>query len=221
MEKIIGLLKSSSTSLSHNFCNQQSHLATLAYQNPESSATAQKTRMLSLETLPAEIIHHIFGYLPDFALARASKTSHILQAYAYNELLWMRLVQENFPSASRPSSPSPAKSWRKLYIAHHPYWFLLRHKIWFSDRRDVGDLIVARYNNEDGSIRAFRLLARHGLHTSHVWGHDADIYIHHFKPEMRLWVDDPAIKLDFNGENNASSRLQEEISMQTVSQPYV
>lgn len=217
MEKLTGLLKSFSTSLSQNSSDQDFHPAA----STTHLAAEKTTKMLSLETLPAEIILHVLGFLPDVALARVSATSRILQSYAHNELLWMRFIQESLSSVNRSSGPSPAKTWRELYIAHQPYWFLPRHKIWFSDKQDVGDVIIARYNHRDGSIQAFRLLARHGLHASHAWDYDTAVHIHHFAPELRLWLDDPVVRLDFGNVQKIGNRLQKELPMANGSMPYV
>lgn len=177
--------------------------------------------MLSLETLPVEIISHVLSFLPAIALARISATSRILRTHAHNELLWMRFVQDNVPSIKRSSGPSPAESWRELYIAHYPYWFLPRHKLWFSDKQNVGQVIVAQYDHKVGSIQAFRLLARHGLQSSHTWDHDNDVHIHDFAPEVFLWLDDPVVKLDLDTGQKSGNFLCEEIEMQTGSMPYV
>ncbi len=120
------------------------------------------------------------------------------------------------PDSGGLASPSPAKSWRDLYIAHHPYWFLLQNKIWFADVQNNGLLILARYNSQNGCIEAFRLLAEHGTHTFETWAHNREVIIHTFNPRVSLWLDDPVIKLGLNKETNQNdNRLCKEVAMQT------
>lgn len=169
-----------------------------------------------LEALPAEIISQILAFLPATSLASLSSTSGLLRSHAHNDLLWMSFVQNNVPDAYGLKSPSPAKCWRQLYIAHHPYWFLPRNKIWFADVHTHGLLILARYNSQGGCIEAFRLLAEHGSHTYETWTHNPDVIIHTFNPKVRLFLDDPVIKLGFDQGNRPNDkRLQTEIAMQT------
>ena len=218
MERIIGLLKSPSTSLSSTVP---------APYVEESAATAEVTvhsnpqhtmhpKISKLEALPAEIISQILAFLPATSLASLSSTCGLLRSHAHNDLLWMSFVQNNIPGSAGLESPSPAKSWRQLYIAHHPYWFLARNKIWFADVHTNGLLILARYNSQDGCIEAFRLLAEHGSHTYETWAHNHEVIIHTFNPKVRLWLDDPVIKLGFdNGTSPNDNWLQKEIDMQT------
>ena len=128
----------------------------------------------------------------------------------------MSLVRNTVPSSENLESPSPAKSWRDLYTAHHPYWFLVKNKIWFADVHNNGLLILARYNSQNGCIEAFRLLAEHGPHTYETWAHNPEVIIHTFNPKVSLWVDDPVIKLGFKerGHDN-DNRLRKEVAMQT------
>lgn len=216
MERIIRLLKSPSTSLS----------STVSAPGVEESAdTAEATRsnphdtmppkISKFEALPAEIISQILAFLPPTSLASLSRTCGLLRSHAHNDLLWMSFVQNNVPRSDSLKSPSPAKSWRQLYIAHHPYWFLVHNKIWFADVHNNGLLILARYNSQDGCIEAFRLLAEHGSHTFETWAHNPEVIIHTFNPRVRLWLDDPVVKLGVDEGNQNGNRLREEIAMQT------
>ena len=221
MERIIGLLKSPSTSLSSTVSG--------GLTVKESATTADATKSMpshphntmppgtsSLEALPAEIISQILAFLPAASLARLSRTCCLLRSHAHNDLLWMPFVRNNVPGFVGLESPSPAKSWRDLYIAHHPYWFLVQRKIWFADVHNNGLLILARYNSQNGCIEAFRLLAEHGAHTYETWAHNPEVIIHTFNPRVRLWLDDPVIKLGFKKrKNHNDNRLQKEVAMQT------
>ncbi|KAM0802628.1 F-box domain-containing protein [Usnea florida] len=169
-----------------------------------------------LEALPAEIISYIFAFLPPASLASLSRTCRLLRNHAHNDFLWMSFLRNYIPHFGRLESSSPAKSWRELYIAHHPYWFLVQNKIWFADVPNNGLLILARYNHKNGRIEAFRLLAEHGAHTYMRWVHDPEVIIHTFNPRVRLWVDDPVINLVFNGGDlDTGNRLRKEVAMQT------
>ena len=220
MERIIGLLKSPSTSLSSS---------AFAPNPQESDATADANKSVHpdlhnpmspgisvFEALPAEIISHILSFLPPASLARLSRTCTLLRSHVHNDLLWLPFVRSSVHVSGCLESPSPAKSWRDLYIAHHPYWFLVQNKIWFADVNSNGLLILARYNSQNGCIEAFRLLAEHGAHRYETWAYNPQVIIHTFNPRVRLWLDDPVIKLGFNTEyHQKENRLQEEIAMQT------
>ena len=220
MERIIGLLKSPSTSLSSTRC---------ASNVKESPATAEAVKSLcshphntmppgtsNLEALPSEIINHILAFLPPASLARLSRTCGLLRSHAHNDVLWMPIVRNIAAGLGGLESPSPAESWRDLYIAHHPYWFLVQNKIWFADVRNNGLLILARYNSQNGCIEAFRLLAEHGAHQNETWAHNPEVIIHTFNPRVSLWLDDPVIKLGFDKKfRHNDNRLQKEVAMQT------
>ena len=172
--------------------------------------------MSNFEALPAEIITHILAFLPAVDLVGLSRTSHLLRSHAHNDLLWMQFVRDTLPNSNEVPSPSPAKTWRDLYIAHHPYWFLVRHKIWFADLPNTGTIILARYNHRLGCIEAFRLVAEHGAHKFDVWQHNPDVIIHTFNPKVHLHLEDAVIKLDYV-ETIPGNRLQNEVKMPTNS----
>ena len=103
----------------------------------------ENARWPSLEALPSELVHYILTFLSPVSLAKLSTTSHLLRSYAHDDRLWEMLVRQNVPSQTLLPSHKPAGNWRALHIAHHPYWFLTRHKFWFSDRLDVGGMWVS------------------------------------------------------------------------------
>lgn len=210
MERIIGLLKSPSTSLSPSL-HEDRHTQISASLAPTSSP---RPKMSPLEALPAEIISNILAFLPPVSLAAVLQTSNHLRPHAQNDLLWMTFVKRNLPAESQIQCPSPAKTWKELYAAHHPYWFLTRYKIWFADTPATGSLILARYDHRHGSIEAYRLIARHGIVTSAMWEHNPEVFIHAFNPGVILWQDDPVIKLDLEG-HNIGNRVQKELEMET------
>ena len=191
-----------------------SSFLSLLQQRKTATTTYRDTMTSPLETLPTEIIIHILTFLSPVTLAALSATSHLLRSHCHTDILWEFFVRHNVPPQTELPSPSPANSWRDLYISHHPYWFLPRNKIWFSDQAHNGGVLIARYDHRRGCIEAYRLIARHRLQNSLPWTHNPTVHIHEFKPEIRLWVDDPVIKLDYKGES-FENRLQKEIPMQT------
>lgn len=215
METIIALLKSPST-LSAPSVKESAATADAVKSVPFNPYNTMPQGTLNLEALPAEIINHILAYLPSASLARLSRTCSLLRTHAHNDLLWMPFVRNTVHGGGGLESPSPAKSWRDLYIAHHPYWFLVQNKIWFSDVHNNGLLILARYNSHSGCIEAFRLLAEHGASKFETWAHNPEVIIHTFNPRVRLWLDDPVIKIGFNnGNQENNNRLHKEVAMQT------
>lgn len=172
-----------------------------------------KPRMSVFESLPAELITHILEFLTPISLAGLSRTSRLLRSQAYNDLLWMSFVKDALRTSTRIETPTPAKSWRDLYISHHPYWFLLQNKIWFADSPNTGLLILTRYNRKEGRIEGYRLLAEHGAHTFENWAYNPEVIIHTFNPKVKLWFDDPVINLGFELDNK--NRLRGEVAMQT------
>ena len=221
MEEVISLFKSPATSLSPASSTTDKDLATEDSPDPNSSIAmkegAEDEDISSLEALPAEIINHILVFLPATALTALSGTSHLLRTHAHNDLLWSDLVRQNIPSGQRLESSSPAKSWRHLYVAHHPYWFLPRFKVWFADLPNTGKIMLARYNYRRGCIEAYQLIAEHSSHTYQAWTHNPSVIIHTFNPKVRLWTDDPVVLLDLKGEIPVK-RLQKEVAMHTGSQ---
>ncbi|MCJ1400527.1 hypothetical protein MMC11_003733 [Xylographa trunciseda] len=185
---------------------------------PQLEASAMTTPPpFPLLALPNEIIQQILGHLRPLELVELSSTCHSLRSHATNDLLWAKFVQENLPLPQ--SSPAPCHSWRELYTAHYPYWFLPRHKIWFADKATVGNglagqLIFARYDSRLGCIEAYRLVAEIGRdHNTEPWEWNSRVTIHQFRPKIRLFLDNPVIKLNL-GDLSATRRLHQEVLMQ-------
>ena len=173
----------------------------------------------SFELLPSEIIDHIISFLPPVSVAALLQTSHAIRSHAQNESRWRKFVLENLPSDSLITSPAPANSWFELYSAHYPYWFLTRHRFWFSDTPISGSIIVAEYDPRRGCIEAYRLLARHSNPFNvKAWEHDPSVHIHFFAPEVTMLLDDPVVKLDFD-DRSGTRRLNTESRMQTGKTP--
>ena len=213
MDEIIGLFKSPATSLSPASSTMDRDLTT---ENTEVPVSTKEEEISRLEALPTELILHILAFLPPVALAELSRTSHLLHSHANNDLLWSDFIRKNIPYDESLSLPSFAKSWKHLYVAHHPYWFLPRYKVWFADVPNTGKIMLARYNPQNGCIEAYQLIAEHGDHTFESWAHNTDVIIHTFNPKVRLWLEDPVVMLDLK-HGYPENRLQKEVAMYTGS----
>lgn len=174
----------------------------------------------SLLSLPAELLLHIFSYLEPIDLGSAAGTCRILSAQSYDDQLWQHLVNRNLEQPL--AEPKPLKSFRDLYIAHHPHWFLPRHQVWFADSEPSGKLIVARYHPRRGCIEAYAVVARRGHHTIELWEKDREVIIHSFNPDISLSLDQPVLRLNVNSprttnnsDNYPSNHYSKEILMET------
>lgn len=145
--------------------------------------------------LPPELLQHILSYFSAQELARVSSTCRILAGHATNDLLWAKLVNSHLPF--KIYDPGPFESFRKLYIAHHPYWFIPQNKIWFSDTEHTGNLILGRYDNRRGVIEAYRVVAERHRPSRQLqfWNWNPDVIIQPFHPKVSLWLDDPVLLL--------------------------
>ncbi|KAJ5808749.1 hypothetical protein N7474_010018 [Penicillium riverlandense] len=146
-----------------------------------------------LDKLPAELLHQILSHLPAADLACVSSTCRVLAEHGSNDLLWAELVNSNL--SHRIHDPGPFPSFRRLFLAHYPYWFLPRNKIWFADNEHTGTLILARYDNRRGVIEAYRLVAERREPMFHIWESNPDVIIQSFTPKVSLWLDDPVLLL--------------------------
>ncbi len=143
--------------------------------------------------LPAELLQHILCFLDPFSLAKVAQTCKTLGTQSYDDLIWQPHVNDN---VSMPiTEPKPLKSFRDLYIAHHPYWFLPRQQIWFADTFPTGKLIIARYEPQEGSIVAYAVVAHRRTYALQRWEKDRNVIIHSFAPEVELELKRPVLKL--------------------------
>jgi hypothetical protein len=156
--------------------------------------------------LPAEIIHWILSYLSAPDLARASATCRALADHGSSDLLWHGLVNARLPCPIE--DPGVFPSFRRLYLAYHPCWFIPQHKIWFADNENTGSLILARYDNRRGVIEAYRVVAERGTPSFDVWGSNPDVIIQSFDPQVRLWLDDPVLFLKDPEPSSSTAPIQ-------------
>ncbi|KAK4132729.1 hypothetical protein BT67DRAFT_443635 [Trichocladium antarcticum] len=165
----------------------------------ESCLPATECRLLAL---PPELIANIFSYLSPIDLNHVAQTGRTLREHATTDYLWQALVQDNVPG-SRVASPYPCASFRELFWAHHPRWFLPKYKIWFSDAGLPGRLVVVRYDQRRGCIEGYQVVANKRSSTFHTWQADDEVAIPAFDPVVKLHLDQPILRLPANPKSNA------------------
>ncbi|KAK5662159.1 hypothetical protein OQA88_8064 [Cercophora sp. LCS_1] len=158
---------------------------------------ADDTQHGPIFSLPTELIHQIFLYLSAFELIAVSKTCRAFHTLANSDHLWHALVQANVPGA-RVISPSPLPTFRALYAAHDPHWFLTKHQIWFSDVDLTGRLIIVEYDQRRGCMEGYQLVAVSHAEASQPWEVDPRVTIHDFQPKVALHLDRPVLRLAAN-----------------------
>lgn len=158
---------------------------------------------ISLGDLPSELISHVLSYLSALDLVSMSLTNHLLRVHSLADHLWQRIVQAQLHGV-KLTTPGPCASFRELYIAHDPRWFLTRYKVWFCDRDLTGKLVIVRYDERRGVIEGYQLLAHRPISsststitsTSHQGFSEHDeLVIHEFEPELKLHLDKPVLQL--------------------------
>lgn len=162
--------------------------------NPDAGQEGQTTSSNPFLSLPSELFHEILSYLSCIDLVSLSATCRHLRDCANDDLLWMSFVNSNLLSPI--DDPAPFDSFKSLYISHHPLWFVVRNKIWFSDAIGTGKVILARYDRRRGAIEAYRIVAEQSVRHFEAWSRDPNVVVHLFDPRVRLWLDDPVIQLD-------------------------
>ncbi|KAF2483879.1 hypothetical protein BDY17DRAFT_322773 [Neohortaea acidophila] len=162
--------------------------------------------------LPAELVLHILSHLEPFDLVKTAQTCRTLQQHSYDDFLWLPLVQRNIVGSPVDGTSFP--SYRELYAAHHPHWFLPRHRIWFSDSSPSGKLLVARYEPNAGRIAAYTVTAARGPHTLQSWEKNRSVIIHHFNPEVSLDLTRPVLNLAPHKANREAETSDEQPSGQ-------
>ncbi|KAL9621123.1 MAG: hypothetical protein Q9160_004374 [Pyrenula sp. 1 TL-2023] len=162
----------------------------------EDSDMPSSTNEPSLAALPSELIHHILTYLPARDLLALALTNHQIHNQTKDEGLWKALAAVNLPPPGTASDHLPFTSWRNLYLAYYPYWFLTRQKIWIADTPHSGKLVVIRYDPRRGCIEGYQLVAHPGYNDYTEWAWNPDVIIHTFHPMVRLHLDNPEMKLN-------------------------
>ncbi|KAK2056523.1 F-box domain-containing protein [Colletotrichum caudatum] len=160
-----------------------------------------RCRLLSL---PSELIDAILAYLPPCDLAIVSETCRSLHAHATSDVHWYQRVQANVPGM-KLETPYPCRTYRELYAAHDPRWFLPKYKIWFCDRDLMGKLIVVRYDQRRGCIEGYQLLAVSNRTTYQHWPADNSVVIHAFEPRVKLHLDKPVLQFHAHSVKDSES----------------
>ena len=159
-----------------------------------SSLTAESSkRHSSLLRLPSELVLNVLSFLTPLDLACVAQTCRRLLSESCDDRIWQPLVNENLRETI--TTPGPCSSFRDLYVAHHPRWFLPKHRIWFGDFQPSGQLLVSRYDPERGCIEAYAVGAARGSHTLSFWEKNPQVVIHSFDPVISLDLNRPVVKL--------------------------
>jgi hypothetical protein len=168
-----------------------------------------------LLNLPSELLHHILGYLSLSDLLTVGTVSKVLRDHTHQDTLWQAFVEAEVPN---PNITKPAHlSWRELFQEHHPYWFIARRKIWFSDTAHTGKLLIARYDHRLDAIEAYALVAERRVPEALSWDQHPEAIIHTFSPKVRLDLNAPIVRLNREAYDeaigNIGYRLQKEVRM--------
>lgn len=191
---------------------------------------ANVVELPTLLGLPAELILHVLSYLEALEIVSISQTCRLLLPHSRDDQIWQPIVNADLPYPI--ADPRPCKTFHELYVAHHPNWFLPRHRIWFSDAEPGGKLLLSEYDQSRGSIDAYAVVAARGHHTLEFWEKDREVIIHSFNPKIALDLERPVLRLDVDSprtedqpNNNPSdrgyapaSRLSKEVLMETSSE---
>ncbi|KAJ4292836.1 hypothetical protein N0V88_005494 [Collariella sp. IMI 366227] len=140
-----------------------------------------------LTALPAELIAAILSYISPVDLCHISATCRTLYKHATDEHIWQAFVQDHVPG-QRITSPYPCASFRELYGAHDPRWFLPKYKIWFSDVGLPGRLIFIRYDQPEipMSTSIIGRLKSTFIHTRHIPDFERDDPSRHAWPPISM-----------------------------------
>ncbi|KAI6781299.1 uncharacterized protein J7T54_004072 [Emericellopsis cladophorae] len=158
-----------------------------------SDAAEPRERACHIFKLPPELIDAVLKFLPPLDLVAAARACSTLHAYALSDLHWQPIVQENVPGV-KVATPYPCDSFHKLYAAHELFWFLPRHKIWFSNREMTGRLMLTRYDPRRGCIEGLQLLAISHNTTYQPYAADPHVVVHRFTPMVSLHLDRPILQ---------------------------
>ncbi|EJT71680.1 F-box domain-containing protein [Gaeumannomyces tritici R3-111a-1] len=160
----------------------------------QTTAATTATTACLLTELPAELLDNILSYLSPVDLSATSQTCRILHTRATSDFHWQALVQAHVPGG-KVTTPYPCESFRDLWVAHDPRWFLPKYKIWFSGHDLTGKLILVRYDQRRGCIEGYQLLAVSSETSYKHWEANNDVIIHSFEPTINLHLDRPVIHL--------------------------
>jgi hypothetical protein len=138
------------------------------------------TRMtLTLLTIPTELIATIVAHLEPEDLALTSQTCHQLRVFCLDDKNWRRHIQDIVPYKLPPKVPTRegvdrlvlqnlirpgnVTSWLDVWRGFHHFWFILKRRLWISDRNPNGDLIIALFELNTLQIKGYRLIAQNSF----------------------------------------------------------
>ncbi|KAF1990343.1 hypothetical protein K402DRAFT_370265 [Aulographum hederae CBS 113979] len=172
--------------------------------NPATGSTERTPQTAPLLSLPSELLTQILGFLKPRELASAACTCNALTAHANQDVLWQVHVQQNFPY-KKILSPHPYQTYRDLYVAHDPFWFISRHGLWIADNNPTGKLLIARFSQRRNCIEAYTLVAERQHSVAEFWEWRPDVIIHSFQPKVALDLNQPVLRLSPSIINQARS----------------
>ncbi|EPE08537.1 f-box domain-containing protein [Ophiostoma piceae UAMH 11346] len=185
-------------------------------------SSAQTAIIMNTDTplfnLPNELFYNILSRLPPQDLALLSATCRVLYHHASDDRLWQAIVQDNVPGIDVASAtlPLPITSFRELFLAHHPHWFLPRHKVWIGSESMAGKIVITRYDPRRACIEGYQLLAvkkdgptgspevsalaEHDLFVSESDANadlnNQTVHVFSFEPDIHIHLDRPILNLD-------------------------
>ena len=163
-----------------------------------SSADFLEPETTGLLRLPPEILDQILTHLTPQSLLCLHRTCRMLSHHASKDTLWAAHLRKHVRPADFPQTPSPAPTYRSLYLAHHPYWFLPQQALWFSDDPYTGNIMIVRFDPRRGCIEGYQLIGeKEPTLAAQPWSYMSNVPIHSFKPKMKLWLDHPVLKLPY------------------------
>ncbi|KAH7078732.1 hypothetical protein BKA63DRAFT_408611 [Paraphoma chrysanthemicola] len=164
--------------------------------------------------LPSELIHQILSHLSLSDLLTTGLVNRAVQSHTLQDTLWQPFVRDQVHA---PVTKPAHLTWRELFKQHHPFWFLAKKKIWFSDTPHTGKLLVARYDHRINAIEAYTLGAERRQPTFQTWDANPEAIIHTFSPRIQLDLNAPVVRLNADAYERAvgsiGHRLQKEIPM--------
>lgn len=161
---------------------------------PPVASQASPEETFHFLSLPSELIDAILSYLSPSDLVSVARTNRQLLTHAFSDHLWHVLVQSNVPGVP-VGTPYPCATFRELYQAHDPRWFLPRYKLWFCDWDLIGKVAIVRYDPRRGCIEGYQLLATRDEEPTYMaWPLDDDVIIHTFEPRVYLHLDKPMLQ---------------------------
>lgn len=166
-------------------------------------------------TLPSELIHQILSHLSPSDLISVGLVNRALNEHSLQDTLWQPFVQSQVPGSTVPRPEH--RTWRETFAQHHPYWFMVKNKIWFADTPHTGKLVIARYDHRINAIEAYALVAERRQPTLQTWDQNPEAIIHTFSPRIQLDLNAPVIRLNPSSYESAAGdagrRLQKEVPM--------